>query len=198
MSQPTRDIAITAQPTANPRVCTFGVDRPLHQDRAVRCRSAEEAAGSPLLEALLEIEDVREVVVMGHSLSIARDGDRSWRVLGAEIGAAIRGALAANVPAIAPAYSERTPTEEGIRAAVEQILAERINPQIASHGGQVEVSDVQGTTVFLVMGGGCQGCASAQATLRGGVEKAIRQSIPAVTEIVDVTDHAAGEDPYYR
>ncbi len=202
MSQPAHDLAITAQPTANPRVCTFGVDRPLHQDRAVRCRSAEEAAGSPLLEALMGIEDVREVVVMGHSLSIARDGDRSWRVLGAEIGAAIRGAFAtaadAGVPLIAEQYTEQTPAEQEIREAVASILENQINPQIASHGGFVEVTDVQGTAVYLTMGGGCQGCSSASATLRHGVEKAIRQAVPAVTEIVDVTDHAAGTDPYYR
>jgi Fe-S cluster biogenesis protein NfuA len=202
MSQPAQEIAITAQPTANPDVCTFGVDRPLHGDRAARCRSAEEAEGSPLLEALLAIEDVREVVVMGRSLSIAKQGDRSWRVLGAHIGAAIRGAFARaseeGVPLIAEHYAERTPEEGEIRAAVESILENQVNPQIASHGGHVNVADVQGTTVYLVMGGGCQGCSAASATLRGGVEKAIRQAIPAVTEIVDVTDHAAGTNPYYK
>jgi Fe-S cluster biogenesis protein NfuA len=198
MSQQAQDIAITAQPTANPQVCTFTVDRTLHEGRAIRCRTAEDAVGSPLLEALLALDDVREIVVVGPTLSIAKDGDTPWQQLGPAIGAAIRGALTAGEPPIAPAYAERTPTEEGIRAAVEQILAEHINPQIASHGGKVEVTDVQGSTVFLVMGGGCQGCASAQATLRGGVEKAIRNAIPAVTEIVDVTDHAAGENPYYR
>jgi len=202
MSQPTQDIAITAQPTANPQVCSFGVDRPLHEGRAVRCRSREEAAGSPLLEALLAIDEVVEVVVMGSNLSIAKQGDRSWRELGPRIGAAIREslrqAMETGEPVIAPAYSERTPAEDEIRAAVERILADQINPQIASHGGHVEVADVQGTAVYLVMGGGCQGCASATATLRGGVEKAIRHAIPAVTEIIDVTDHAAGENPYYR
>ena len=49
MSQPAQDIAITAQPTANPQVCTFTVDRLLHEGRVVRCKSREEAAGSPLL-----------------------------------------------------------------------------------------------------------------------------------------------------
>jgi Fe-S cluster biogenesis protein NfuA len=197
MSKPTQDVAITAQPTANPQVCQFGVDRPLHTDRAVRCRSREDAAGSPLLEALFAIDDVREVVILGSSLSIAKDGDRSWRELGPQIGAAIRGTIAAGGPLIADDWAERTPAEDEIRAAVDEVLTDQINPQIASHGGHVRVADVQGTTVYLVMGGGCQGCASAQATLRGGVEKAIRAAIPAVTEIIDVTDHAAGENPYY-
>jgi len=198
MSQPTQDIAITAQPTANPQVCTFTVDRPLHEGRAVRCRSREEAEGSPLLEALLAIEELSEVVVMGATISIAKTGDAGWQQLGPRIGAAIRGALADERPPVAATFSERTPAETEIREAVETVLAQQINPQIASHGGHVEVSDVQGTAVFLVMGGGCQGCASAQATLKHGVEKAIRQAVPAVTEIVDVTDHASGTDPYYR
>jgi Fe-S cluster biogenesis protein NfuA len=198
MTQPTHDIAITAQPTANPQVCTFTVDRPLHEGRAVRCKSREEAAGSPLLEALLAIDDVREVVVMGSTLSIAKAGEAAWQQLGPQIGRAIRGALASGEPPVAAGYTEHTPAEAEIREAVETILAEQINPQIASHGGHVEVSDVQGTAVFLVMGGGCQGCSSAQATLKHGVEKAIRQAIPAVTEIVDVTDHASGSNPYYK
>ena len=198
MSQPAQDIAITAQPTANPQVCTFTVDRLLHEGRVVRCKSREEAAGSPLLEALLGIDDVREIVVLGPSLSIAKAGDTTWQQLGPQIGAAIRGALASGDPLVADSFTERTPAETEIRDAVEKILANQINPQIASHGGHVHVTDVQGTAVFLVMGGGCQGCSSAQATLRQGVETAIRQAIPAVTEIVDVTDHAAGVDPYYR
>ena len=197
MNQPAQDIAITAQPTANPQVCTFTVDRPLHEGRAVRCKSREEAEGSPLLEALLAIDEVREVVVMGSTLSIAKEGSVPWQQLGPQIGAAIRGALTSGQPPVAESYTEHTPAEGEIREAVERVLAEQVNPQIASHGGHVEVSDVQGTTVFLVMGGGCQGCASAQATLRHGVEKAVRQAVPAVTEIVDVTDHAAGTNPYY-
>ena len=198
MSQPTQDIAITAQPTANIQVCAFRIDRPLHEGRVVRCRRREDAAGSTLLERLFAIDDVREVVVSGPNLSIAKAGDRSWRELGPAIGVAIRESFAAGTPLVADDFAEPTPAEAEIRTAVESILAEHINPQIASHGGHVHVLDVQGTTVYVEMGGGCQGCASAQATLRGGVEKAIRQAVPAVTEIVDVTDHAAGENPYYR
>lgn len=198
MNQPAAEIAITAQPTANPQVCTFQVDRPLHEGRVVRCRRVEDAEGSPLLEALFAIDDVREVVISGGSLSIAKDGDRPWQQLGPAIGQAIRGAFAGGGPLVRDDYAEPTPAEGEIRAAVEKVLTEQINPQIASHGGHVNVTDVQGTTVYVVMGGGCQGCASASATLRGGVEKAIRQHVPAVTEIVDVTDHASGSSPYYR
>jgi Fe/S biogenesis protein NfuA len=80
---------------------------------------------------------------------------------------------------------------------VQQLLAEAINPSLASHGGFASLVGVEGTKVFLSMGGGCQGCAMSAATLREGIQVAIREAIPEVTEIIDVTDHDAGENPFY-
>jgi Fe/S biogenesis protein NfuA len=80
---------------------------------------------------------------------------------------------------------------------VQQLLAEAINPSLASHGGFASLVGVEDTKVFLSMGGGCQGCALSAATLREGIQVAIREAIPEVTEIIDVTDHDAGENPYY-
>lgn len=80
---------------------------------------------------------------------------------------------------------------------VQQLLAEAINPSLASHGGFASLVGVEDTKVFLSMGGGCQGCALSAATLREGIQVAIKEAIPEVTEIIDVTDHDAGESPYY-
>ena len=81
---------------------------------------------------------------------------------------------------------------------VQQLLAEAINPSLASHGGFASLVGVEDTKVFLTMGGGCQGCALSAATLREGIQVAIREAIPEVTEIIDVTDHDAGENPFYE
>jgi Fe/S biogenesis protein NfuA len=80
---------------------------------------------------------------------------------------------------------------------VQQLLAEAINPSLASHGGFASLVGVEDTKVFLSMGGGCQGCAMSAATLREGIQVAIREAIPEVTEIIDVTDHDAGDNPFY-
>jgi Fe/S biogenesis protein NfuA len=80
---------------------------------------------------------------------------------------------------------------------VQQLLAEAINPSLASHGGFTSLVGVEDTKVFLTMGGGCQGCALSAATLREGIQVAIKEAIPEVTEVIDVTDHDAGESPYY-
>lgn len=83
-----------------------------------------------------------------------------------------------------------------ISEAVEHILESRINPALAGHGGFVRLVKVENKDVYLEMGGGCQGCAGARATMRYGVESAIREFVPGVGEVIDATDHAAGDAAY--
>jgi Fe/S biogenesis protein NfuA len=80
---------------------------------------------------------------------------------------------------------------------VTQLLEEVINPGLAQHGGFAALVGVEDTTVFLTMGGGCQGCAMSAATLRDGITTSIHEAIPEVTEVIDVTDHNAGDNPFY-
>lgn len=80
---------------------------------------------------------------------------------------------------------------------VRQLLAEAVNPSLAAHGGFADLVGVEDTTVFITMGGGCQGCSMSAATLREGIQVAIREAIPEVTDVVDVTDHEAGDNPFY-
>ncbi len=80
---------------------------------------------------------------------------------------------------------------------VQQLLDQSINPSLGAHGGFVSLVGVEDTTVFLSMGGGCQGCSMSQATMVQGVTTAIRDAIPEVADVVDVTDHSAGDNPFY-
>ena len=87
--------------------------------------------------------------------------------------------------------------DDPLAQRVQDVLDTQINPGIASHGGEVSLERLEGDTVYLRMGGGCQGCASAQLTLRSGVEQMLRAAVPDIRHIVDLTDHEAGESPYY-
>ncbi len=80
---------------------------------------------------------------------------------------------------------------------VQQLLEQQINPGLAAHGGFAELKGVDGDKVYVLMGGGCQGCAVSAMTLREGIAASITSAIPEVTEVIDVTDHDAGENPYY-
>ena len=84
-------------------------------------------------------------------------------------------------------------TEEKVR----QLLDGQINPALAMHGGYAALDRVEDDKVFVTMGGGCQGCAVSAMTLREGIARSIKEAIPEVSEVVDITDHAMGENPYY-
>ncbi len=84
-----------------------------------------------------------------------------------------------------------------VEERVTQLLSEHINPSIASHGGIASLVGLEGGAAHLELGGGCQGCGLAAMTLRQGIEKAILENIPEITEVVDVTDHSAGANPFY-
>jgi Fe/S biogenesis protein NfuA len=79
-----------------------------------------------------------------------------------------------------------------------QVLDEQINPAIAAHGGRADLVAVEGDTAYLRLSGGCAGCGLAAVTLSQGIEVAIRESVPEIVNIVDVTDHASGTNPYYE
>ena len=87
--------------------------------------------------------------------------------------------------------------ENPIAVRVQQVLDEKINPSVADHGGRVSLVDVQEGRVFLRFGGGCQGCGMVDVTLKQGIEALLRQEIPEVLEVLDTTDHAQGDNPYY-
>ena len=80
---------------------------------------------------------------------------------------------------------------------VGQLIAERINPALASHGGYATLVGIEGSTAYVTMGGGCQGCSMSAATLTEGIRSAILEAVPEILEVVDATDHSAGENPFY-
>lgn len=81
---------------------------------------------------------------------------------------------------------------------VQQVITEQVNPAIASHGGGAELVSVDGAIAYLRLFGGCQGCGLAQVTLKQGIERILLESIPELSQVVDVTDHASGDSPYYE
>src|SRR5215813_2210215 len=81
---------------------------------------------------------------------------------------------------------------------VMQVLDQEINPAIAAHGGYAELVAVEGSIAYLRLSGGCQGCGLAAVTLSQGIEVAILDAVPEIAEVVDVTDHTAGTNPYYE
>jgi Fe-S cluster biogenesis protein NfuA len=191
-------IAITGEPVDQQR-CKFLIDHPVHTGLR-RFASREDAAGSPLAEALYAIPGITEIVVSGNLVTVVKDTPTPWQVVGKSVGAAIRRALAAGIPPIAekgPATGAAHVSDDELYERVLELFETQVNPMVARHGGMVELIDVQDSVVLLRMGGGCQGCGMASVTLRQGIEGMLTQYLPDVKGLVDVTDHTSGTNPYF-
>lgn len=90
-----------------------------------------------------------------------------------------------------------TPTGP-VAEKIQHIIDTQINPAIATHGGQVSLVDVKENVAYLLFGGGCQGCGMVDVTLKQGVEVMIKEALPEIKGVMDVTDHADGKNPYYQ
>ena len=152
----------------------------------------------PVADADLEAGDVVEqegalpVIIPVDSLDALRGATLDLPTTGAQNGLVLRNP---NRPdPLSGAHMELTGT---IDEKVRQLLDGQINPALAMHGGFAGLDRVEGSVVYVTMGGGCQGCAVSAMTLREGITRAIREAIPEVTEVVDTTDHSMGENPYY-
>ncbi len=109
----------------------------------------------------------------------------------------------------APSAAERAPgvPEEIVALGLEGALAQRaievlerdVNPSIASHGGRADLvaMDEANGVAYLALSGGCQGCAMSRMTLSNGIEVSLKENLPEITEVIDVTDHAAGANPFH-
>lgn len=78
------------------------------------------------------------------------------------------------------------------------VLETEINPVLAGHGGMAHVIKVsEDNTVFIQFSGGCQGCSQIDVTLQQGLQAVLLEKLPEIKELVDVTNHQAGQMPYF-
>ena len=90
------------------------------------------------------------------------------------------------------------PLEGTVEEKVAIVLERVINPAIAAHGGRADLVAVEDGTAYLQLSGGCQGCGMASVTLTQGITVSLREAVPEITDVVDVTDHASGSNPYFQ
>lgn len=145
------------------------------------------------------------VVVPAGSIDRLRGATLDWSAAGSP---SEEGGLVILNPNTPPADREPAAPPTGdlsgeLPQRVLRVLDEAINPQIASHGGRADLVALDeeaedGVVAFLRLSGGCQGCGMARVTLSQGIEVMLRDAVPEIARIVDVTDHAGGNNPFYE
>lgn len=68
---------------------------------------------------------------------------------------------------------------------VESVLDE-LRPYLMADGGNVELVELEGPIVKLRLQGACGSCPSSAMTLRMGIERKLRESIPEIAEVEQV------------
>lgn len=194
------NVAIRAQVAKDRRSCSLYLDRPVLAGYSAWYSDAAAAPGSPLAEELFRLDEVASLLLHHDSMTLTAFGDLSvadWQRLAGQVGAIVRRRLLGGEPIVAPGYVESIPPEQMIAERLNRVLTEQINVSVAAHDGVITLERVEGNTVYLSMGGRCQGCAAAAITLKEGIYRAFRQAVPQIGAILDVTDHRGGTNPFF-
>ena len=182
----------------NKTVCKISLDDPIYEDGIAMFDNAQAAEGSDLPARLFAVEGVKKVQIAGNDIKVTREEWKDWRPVIVELVDAIAAHQGSDSAAISSSFEPmKVPDTETLKKQVQDIFDNMINPAVASHGGVIELLDVRNTDVYLRMGGGCQGCGMANVTLKQGIETTLREELPYLGSILDVTDHAGGSNPYY-
>ena len=182
----------------NPAICRFTVNRTLHIGTAT-FDNKTQAEQSLLAQKLFDIEGITRVQLIGHLLVLSKTPQREWEDLVEHIEKILQTFLVSGSALSQEQVEDRMMLMgRGTKEKVQYLLAHKINPGVAAHAGFVELIDVKDNNVYIRLGGGCQGCGAADFTLRQGIEAILRKEIPEILQVLDVTDHAAGMNPYYR
>jgi len=191
---------IQTQATPNPARMKFLPGRAVLAAGTANFPGAEASDGSPLAQALFQIDGVSGVYLDPTSITLVKADGKEWAELMTAALVAITAHFNSGKPVVVDGFE--TDPETGLESpegkAIQELLDSHVNPQVASHGGHIDLVDVKDDTAYIRMGGGCQGCGMANVTLKQGVAKAIQERVPAITNVLDVTDHAGGANPYFQ
>jgi Fe-S cluster biogenesis protein NfuA len=182
---------IQTEATPNPEVLKFLPGREVLGTGSRELSSAEEAAISPLAEALFEIGQVARVFLGPDFLTVTRAEGGDWAFLKAPILAAIMDHYTSGRPVLAEGETAETDDTvyddetAQIVAEIKELLDTRVRPAVAQDGGDIVFSrfEIETGTVYLHMRGACSGCPSSDMTLKAGVENMLRHYVPEVMRV---------------
>ncbi len=169
--------------------------------------SLEQAAGSPLAKAILNIKGLSSVHFVPKKITLGldiKDEENRWTAPNVAIDAIREHIKAAKLIVEAEEFAKlpapkkmSDEDKKRLSEGITELFEKEINPMLASHGGFVTLVNLDNFVAFVTVGGGCHGCHSVPATMKQGIEVRVKEVYPDIVEVVDTTDHSTGENPYF-
>jgi Fe-S cluster biogenesis protein NfuA len=194
------EVTVESKPGAT-ESCRFHISRPISQ-REKFYATSQEAFLSPVAKKIFGFPWTEAVRVGPDFVEVTKQNWVDWDVLAEPL----RNLIAEHFEWALrngshleenPEPAQPKPMSDPDAVKIQEILETEINPSVAGHGGHISLLEVKGERVFVRLEGGCQGCAQSTATLKQGIEATIQKYLPHIKEVLDVTDHAAGMNPYF-
>lgn len=186
---------IETELTPNPATIKFLPGQIVMENGTRDFADPEEAAASPLAEALFGLGDVTGVFFGREFISVTAAPGVEWAILKPDVLGILLDHFSANMPLFhAPAagfsvpaaqadYPLDDPEDEDIVVQIKELIETRVRPAVANDGGDIVYRGFQKGVVFLQMQGACSGCPSSSATLKNGIEQLLKHYVPEVTEV---------------
>jgi len=184
---------IETEPTPNPATLKFLPGRAVMEAGTRDFADAEEAAASPLAEALFSLGDVSGVFFGQDFISVTAGEGSDWRALKPQVLGVLLDHFASDAPLFRAGSAADIlvdeediaddPQDADIVAQIKDLIETRVRPAVARDGGDIVYRGFQRGTVYLAMQGACSGCPSSAATLKQGIETLLKHYVPEVTEV---------------
>jgi Fe-S cluster biogenesis protein NfuA len=184
-------------PKENSDTLVIEASLPAAEGTPIYATTAAEAGGNRLAKDLIETGVLDAVLMQGKTITLLKPVDgKPWQ----PVVDRCRQIIETHFDQMEEQGSikrDMSPEEKTLALEIQEVFNLELNPMVASHGGFIEVLAVNDDTLYIHMGGGCQGCSMSTATLKQGVETLVLQKFTQITHILDTTDHAAGTNPFF-
>lgn len=187
---------IETETTPNPATLKFLPGQEVMPTGTRDFRDEEDAAASPLAEALFSLGDVTGVFFGRDFVSVTAGPGVDWSALKPQVVAILLDHFVSQAPLFhAPSASGIAvpadddadfgddPADADVVAQIKELLETRIRPAVANDGGDIAYRGFRDGVVYLTMQGACSGCPSSTATLKQGIEGLLKHYVPEVTEV---------------
>jgi Fe-S cluster biogenesis protein NfuA len=186
---------IETETTPNPATLKFLPGEPVMAAGTREFTSEDEAAASPLAEALFSLGDVTGVFFGREFISVTAGPGTDWSQLKPQVVAILLDHFVSGAPLfsgpdasgiVVPADDDAfddDPADADIVAQIKELIEERVRPAVANDGGDIIYKGFREGVVYLTMQGACSGCPSSSATLKQGIEGLLKHYVPEVTEV---------------